>query len=193
VLDPPRLTTERLEMRPFDRRRDWSAFVRHLVLDPVVTAGWPDFADPSLTDADKERIAAGEFLPWFEEGQTRGLIVWTLRTLDGAFVGVSGLLISDPPVGGSDPEFGCMLGARWHGQGLATEAGRAVIEDGWSRLGLTRIITVLDSANPASRRLVDKLGFSFDQVVFDEAQRPFIWFVIERPASSIAEAGSVGA
>jgi hypothetical protein len=38
---------------------------------------------------------------------------------------------------------------------------------------------------------VDKLGFRFDQVVFDEAQRPFVRFVIERPAaSSIAEAGS---
>jgi ribosomal-protein-alanine N-acetyltransferase len=87
-----------------------------------------------------------------------------------------------------------MLGARWHGQGLATEAGRAVIEDGWSRLGLARVITVLDTPNVASRRLVDKLGFRFDQVVFDESQRPFIRFVIERPAaSSIAEAGSVGA
>jgi RimJ/RimL family protein N-acetyltransferase len=181
-------------MRPFDRLRDWPAFVQDLVLDPVVTAGWHDFADPSLTDADKVRIAAGEFLPWFEEGMTRGLIVWTLRSLDGGFVGASGLLVCDPPVGGLDPEFGCMLGARWHGQGLATEAGRAVIEDGWSRLGLARIITVLDSPNVASRRLVDKLGFRFDQVVFGEAQRPFIRFVIERPAgASIAEVSSVDA
>jgi [ribosomal protein S5]-alanine N-acetyltransferase len=183
VPEPLRLTTERLVLTPFDRARDWPSFVADLVLDPEVTRYWADFADSALTDADKERLAADEFLPWFDDGRGRGLVVWTLRTHDGEFVGVSGLTIPGPPVGGPDPEFGCMLGTRWHGQGLATEAGRAILDDGWSRLGLARIITVMDSPNPASRRLVDKLGFRFDEVVFDEERRPFIRFVVEPNAA----------
>ncbi len=175
-------------LTPFDAAQDWPAFVADLVLDPVVTRYWADFADPALTDADKERLAADEFLPWFDDGRRRGLVVWTLRTPDDEFVGVSGLTIPGPPVGGEDPEFGCMLGSRWHGRGLATEAGRAILEDAWSRLGLARVITVMDSPNPASRRLVDKLGFRFDEVVFDEERRPFIRFVVEPDADPSATA-----
>jgi [ribosomal protein S5]-alanine N-acetyltransferase len=176
VPEPLRLVTERLVLTPFDQARDWSSFVADLVLDREVTRYWADFADPGLSDADKERLAADEFLPWFDDGRGRGLVVWTLRTADGSFVGVSGLTIPGPPVGGTDPEFGCMLGTRWHGRGLATEAGRAILDDGWSRLGLARIITVMDSPNPASRRLVDKLGFRFDGVVFDDEHRPYVRF-----------------
>lgn len=182
-----RLTTERLELTPFDRERDWSDFVSSLVLDPVVTRYWGDFADPHLTDADRERRAAEEFLPWFEEGLARGLVVWTMRTPDSEFVGVSGLMTAEPPVGGPDPEFGCLLASRWHGQGLATEAGRAVLADAWARLGMDRLIAVLDAPNPASRRLADKLGFRFDEAVFGDDARPYLRFVLDRPPTPRAK------
>ncbi len=129
-------------MTPFDPERDWAAFVADVVLDPVVTAYWADFADPTLTDDDKERLAAAEFLPWFAEGAGRGFIAWTVRTPDGEFVGVTGLMTSEPPVGGRDPEFGCLFATRWHGRGVATETGVAVLEDAWARPATNRIITV---------------------------------------------------
>ncbi len=176
-----RLTTERLVLAPFDTERDWAAFVHDIVLDPVVTEHWADFADPGLTGSDKERIAADELLPWFEAGRVQGLIVWTVREPDGTFVGTSGLMTPEPPVGGDAPEFGCLLATRSHGQGYATEAGRAVLEDAWSRLGLPRVITVLDSPNAASRRLVDKLGFAFERAVFDEAGTAYLVFGLDRP------------
>jgi RimJ/RimL family protein N-acetyltransferase len=155
--------------------------MEEIVLDPIVTADWADFRAPSLTDADRERLAADEFLPWFDEGRAIGLVAWTMRTHDEDFVGVSGLFISDPPAGTGDPEFGAMLAARWHRQGLATEAGMAILDDGWSRLGLARMITVMDAPNPASRRLVDKLGFRFDEIVLSDAGRPHVRFVLDRP------------
>ena len=178
------LVTERLVLTPFDQGRDWPAFVADLVLDPVVTRYWADFADPPSPMRDKERLAAEEFLPWFDDGpaaRTRGL------GAPDAGRRVRGRQRPDdpgPPVGGADPEFGCMLGTRWHGRGLATEAGRAVLDDAWSRLGLARVITVMDSPNPASRRLVDKLGFRFEEVVFDDERRPFIRFAVERDAAA---------
>ena len=181
-----RLTTERLELMPFDRERDWSDFVSGLVLDSVVTRYWADFADPGLTDGDKERLAADEFLPWFAEGLEHGLVAWTMRTLGGEFVGVSGLMTAEPPVGGPDPEFGCLLASRWHGQGLATEAGRAVMADAWARLPIDRVIIVLDSPNPASRNLTDKLGFRLHEVLFDDGGKSYLVFAIDRPGISPA-------
>lgn len=180
-----RLTTERLVLTPFAADRDWDAFVSDLVLDPVVTEHWADFADPTLTDADKVALAADEFLPWFSEGAPTGVLAWTMRSPTGEFVGMSGLMTAEPPVGGSDPEFGTLLATRWHGRGLATEAGLAVLEDGWDRLGLARVITVLDSPKPVSRRLADKLGFIFDRAVFDDAGKAFLVFVLDRPAATI--------
>ncbi len=175
------LTTGRFVLTPFDADRDWASFVADIVLDPNVTRFWTDFADSTLTDADKERLAADEFLPWFAEGAERGFIAWTVRTPDGEFVGTSGLMTSEPPVGGPDPEFGCLFATRWHGRGVATETGLAVLADAWARLDTDRIITVMDSPNQASRRLVDKLGFRFDAAVFDDESTPYLVFVLDRP------------
>jgi RimJ/RimL family protein N-acetyltransferase len=183
-----RLTTERLVLTPFDPVGDWPEFVRDIVLDPIVTEHWADFADPTLTDADKERLAADEFIPWFTEGAAHGLVAWTVRTPDGAYIGVSGLMTPEPPVGGPDPEFGCLFATRVHGLGYATEAGRAVIDDAWSRLRADRVITVLDSTNRASHRLVDKLGFRFDRAVFGDEAQAYLVFVVDRPGLPFADA-----
>jgi RimJ/RimL family protein N-acetyltransferase len=45
----------------------------------------------------------------------------------------------------------------WH-QGYATEAARAVIEHGFSSLGLGEIIGVTSAKNARSRRVMDRLG-----------------------------------
>ncbi len=116
------------------------------------------------------------------EGAVRGFVAWTVRDPDGAFVGVSGLMTSEPPVGGPNPEFGCLFATRWQGRGVATETGLAVIADAWVRLDVDRIITVLDSPNQASRRLVDKLGFTFEGAAFDAEAMPYLVFVLDRPA-----------
>lgn len=177
------LTTDRLELRPFERERDWADVLADILLDPSVNASWPAALDPELDAEARAHLAAEEYPPWFDEGRARGLIVWVLRTLDGAFVGLSGLMLAGPPFEGPDPEFGCLLGTRWHGSGLATEAGRAVLADAWRRRGIERVITVLEDPSRASRRLVDKLGFRFAEVAFDERGRPFLVFEMDRPPS----------
>ena len=179
---PPDLLTERFVLTPFDADRDWSEFVADLVLDPNVIHWGPD-----VEAAARPNLAADEFIPWFADGATRGFIAWTVRTPDGEFVGVSGLMTSEPPVGGPDPEFGCLFATRWHGQGVATEVGLAVIADAWVRLECPRMITVMDTPNLASRRLVDKLGFTFEGAAFDAEAAPYLVFVLDRP--SVTPAG----
>lgn len=181
-----RLTTERLVLRPFDAERDWDDVVAAIVLDPAVSGAWMAASGAGRRADERQRLAADEWLPWFAEGREQGRIVWVMRTPDGAFVGLSGLMTAEPPFDGPDPEFGCLLAAPWHGSGLATEAGRAVLADAWTRLGARRVITVLEDPSPASRRLVDKLGFRFVEVAFDATARPYVLLAVDRPASAAA-------
>ncbi len=58
-------------------------------------------------------------------------------------------------------EVGWRLARRWWGQGLATEGARAVIADGFERVGLDEIISIRQPDNVASGRLMDKLGLRF--------------------------------
>jgi RimJ/RimL family protein N-acetyltransferase len=48
---------------------------------------------------------------------------------------------------------------KYWGQGIATEAARAVIDLGFRRLGFERLIALVEPDNLASRRVCDKLGF----------------------------------
>ncbi len=52
-----------------------------------------------------------------------------------------------------------LLPAYW-GRGLATEACRAILDYGRTRLGLERIIGLVDPANVASVRVLEKLGLT---------------------------------
>ncbi len=130
-------------------------------------------------------MAAAEFLPWFEEDRARGFGAWMLRQPDGDFVGFSGLTTADEPVGGPDPEFSCLLTSRWHGSGLATEAGRAVIEDGWARMGLARVITVLDSPNPGESA-PGRTSSAFGSIALSSTTtaKAYLVFVLDRPEST---------
>ena len=60
----------------------------------------------------------------------------------------------------SDPELGWGLDPGCWGRGLATEAGRACLEWAFGDLGVRRLVSITTPENAASRRVMEKLGFS---------------------------------
>lgn len=54
------------------------------------------------------------------------------------------------------------------GKGYATEAALALSEHGFRRLGLARVIALIDPTNAASARVVEKVGLRFER----ETRRP---------------------
>lgn len=58
-------------------------------------------------------------------------------------------------------EIGWRLRRAWWGRGLATEGARAVLADGFERVGLDEIISIRHVDNEASGRVMDKLGLQF--------------------------------
>jgi RimJ/RimL family protein N-acetyltransferase len=64
-----------------------------------------------------------------------------------------------------------LLPAYW-GLGLATEAGRAVLDYGATRLALRRVIGLVAPENLASVRVLEKLGLTFEGMVEFRGQSP---------------------
>lgn len=86
------------------------------------------------------------------DGQVRRAI--TLRT-DGRLIGGIGLAVDEQH---QHAELGYWLGISYWGNGYATEAARAMLHYGFEALGLQRIFALHFAHNPASGRILEKLG-----------------------------------
>ncbi|HEX2739223.1 MAG TPA: GNAT family N-acetyltransferase [Rubrobacter sp.] len=58
---------------------------------------------------------------------------------------------------------------RW-GEGFATEVALAMLRYGFEEAGLDRIIGIADRENAASRRVLEKIGMTFDEYVLNEGR-----------------------
>jgi RimJ/RimL family protein N-acetyltransferase len=98
---------------------------------------------------------------WEEHGF--GLFALVLRET-GELAGFTGLAVPTflpevlPAV-----EIGWRLGRRHWGQGLATEAARAVVQHARDDLGLERLVSIHQVGNDASARVMIKLGMSLER------------------------------
>jgi RimJ/RimL family protein N-acetyltransferase len=66
-------------------------------------------------------------------------------------------------------EVGWRLGERFRGRGYATEGAAAAIDYGFDVLGLDRLVSILEPANVASGRVMEKLGFTFERETYAPA------------------------
>ncbi len=83
------------------------------------------------------------------------------RREDGMFIGMAGI----HPTGHDRAELGYWLGEPFWGQGYATEAARRVIQFGFEEMRLNRIYANYFTHNPASRRVMEKVGMTFEGVL----------------------------
>lgn len=132
-----------------------------------------------LCDPEVMRFLGGETVPaeaapavvakWMHRWDSDGLGPFVLeRREDGCFVGRCGILVWDrrqwtqstfvEAGEHAEPELGWTLVRRFWGNGYATEAARAARD--WARAegGLTRLISLVNPANVASRRVAERLG-----------------------------------
>jgi RimJ/RimL family protein N-acetyltransferase len=87
-----------------------------------------------------------------------GLGFWVLTDPDGLLIGRSHLRPSTE-LPGSPAEIGWFLTpSRW-GRGLASEAAAAIIEHGFSTVGVPEIWALVHEQNEASLALATRLGF----------------------------------
>jgi ribosomal-protein-alanine N-acetyltransferase len=151
------LETDRLVLRTF-RESDLDG-LEALYRDPEVRRYVPD--------CPADRAATREELMWFVAGGNParpGTGLWaTIHKATGAFIGRCGL-IPWTIEGREEVEVAYMIDRRFWRQGLGAEVVRALIRHGFERLGLSRVIAVIEPGNVASIRTAERAGLAFERV-----------------------------
>ena len=148
------LETERLLLREFDE--DDAAAFYPLGSDPAIIryTGDPGGGLKSVEHA-LEVLRSRPLADYRKHGFGRWACV---HKASGRLIGFAGLKYLDE-LGEVDLGYR-FLPAYW-GAGLATEASRACVNHGFTRLRLGRILGLVDPANAASVRVLEKCGMTF--------------------------------
>jgi len=77
-------------------------------------------------------------------------------------------------------EIGWMITPTAWGRGFATEAGSAVRDEAFERLGLESVVAVHHPENVASGRVMEKLGMGFERDVVDRKGWPYRLYRLTR-------------
>ena len=123
-----------------------------------------------------------EELEWFLNGHPHHpqLGLWaTILKETGQFIGRCGLLPWTID-GCQEVEVAYLLDKQVWGQGLATEAARAIVQHAFEQLGYSRIIVLVDRENAASIRVATKIGMTFEKEGKDD-KGPFLLYSMSKP------------
>jgi RimJ/RimL family protein N-acetyltransferase len=156
VTELPTLSTARLVLRPF--RLEDAPEVQRL-------AGAREIAASTLTvphpypDGAAETWIGTHSAAWAERKSST--FAMTLKE-DDTLVGAIGLMLT---MEDRRAELGYWVGLPWWNCGYATEAGRALLDFGFGPLGLHRIMARHLARNPASGRVMEKLGMEREGVL----------------------------
>jgi ribosomal-protein-alanine N-acetyltransferase len=111
---------------------------------------------PMTREQTRERL---DFM--LDHWRRHGFGMWSLFLKDGgAFVGRCGMRYMDNTI---EVELGYTLARAHWGQGLATEASRAVLRYAFAVLRLDRIVALADPENTASVNVMKKVGMTFER------------------------------
>jgi RimJ/RimL family protein N-acetyltransferase len=144
-----------------------------LYRDPEIRRYFPE---GMLTYAETK-----EELEWFLNGHPRHpeLGLWaTIHKETNQFIGRCGLL--PWTIDGRDEvEVAYLLGKEFWGQGLGTEAARAIAQYAFEKLRIPRLICLVDRDNRASIHVATKTGMTFEKEGKDE-KGPFLLYSMIR-------------
>lgn len=161
--DLPTIVTGRLVLRPFALSD--AADVQRLAGDPAIADTTLNIPHPYLDGMAEAWIANHQ--AQFQEDKGLALAV-TLRD-DGALAGAISLLGIDRRH--RRAEMGYWIGKPFWGRGYATEAAAAVIAFGFEALGLHKISATHLVRNPASGRVMQKAGMSYEGTMREHVQK----------------------
>jgi RimJ/RimL family protein N-acetyltransferase len=159
--------------------------LRHQVLDDLGNL-YALYCDPDMIryipDAPRSYEEAREELEWHMNGHPKfpELGLWaTIHKETNKFIGRCGLLPWTID-GQNEVEVAYLINKAYWGQGLGTEAAQAILDYGFEKLNLSRLICLIDAENLASIKVAEKIGMTFEKEGRDEIG-PFMLYSISKP------------
>lgn len=123
-----------------------------------------------IPDAPRTYEEARAELEWHMNGHPKHpeLGLWaTIHKETGKFIGRCGLL--PWTIDGQDEvEVAYLISKAYWGHGLGTEAAQAMLEYGFEKIHLSRLICLIDKDNLASIKVAKKIGMTFEKTGKDE-------------------------
>jgi len=150
-----RIETARLILRPFTDSDAGAASynskqpsVVHFMSDMVknteeAAIGWIRYVNENLFDVNIPRV-----------------LFAIQRKSDGVVIGC--IFVSPKPELDNEVEMGYLIADEYQNNGYATEAGRAMIRWAFERAGQDALSAIVKPENKASRRVIEKLGFTYN-------------------------------
>ena len=163
--EQPILTTDRLRLRPFvptDAPR-----VHELCSDRAL-ADTTQLPHPYPPGAAEEWIAS-HAARW---AAARAMSYAITLQVDGATVGTVSLIVHAQD---ESAELGYWVGRSYWGRGYATEAAGALLAFGFGVVGLHRAFAPYLVRNPASGRVLEKLGMTLEGVSRESFRKWNVW------------------
>ncbi|MFK8105077.1 MAG: GNAT family N-acetyltransferase [Saprospiraceae bacterium] len=151
--------TPRLLLRPF-HAMDAEGFYR-MNNDPAVLRYTGDQAFASL-------VAAEQFITQYNHYEQYGFGRWKKKKkTDQAYLGFCGLKYTRTA---QEVDLGYRLLRAYWGKAYATEAAKACLAYGFDQLLLPKIVGRAQQANPASYRVLEKIGMQFEKSFLADKQ-----------------------
>ncbi|MGO9819559.1 MAG: GNAT family N-acetyltransferase, partial [Solirubrobacteraceae bacterium] len=158
AIAPERLERGRLVYERI--RPEHTTELEALLLDPRVYAMLHP-RDKPPTASDVRAHVAAKHAHW----ERYGFGLWLMRDrTTGELAGRGGLQHTDALEGEPVEVAWAVMPARW-GEGLATELAFTAVDVGFEALGLERLIAFTLPHNIASRRVMEKAGFTFEREI----------------------------
>ncbi len=155
---PPRLTTDRLILRPF--------YEQDIPVAYTLFEGHPDVFryDPGYRRTYEQRAA--RILAYAAENDKNGCgtLAIVLKETN-ALIGYAGLqfyVLPRQPYATAEVELFYKLGRDFWQQGYAAEAGRETLRFAFEKMNLDHIASVVNAANVRSIRVLERLGARID-------------------------------
>ena len=149
----PTFETERLILRPF--RLDDAPELQRLIGDRDIAATTLNIPHPYENGMAEEWI--GKHQERFDKGE--GVSFAITHREEGFFIGGMGLHINKEH---ENAELGYWVGKPYWNKGYCTEAAQAVVRYGFEVLGLNRIHVAHMRRNPASGKVMQKIGMKHE-------------------------------
>lgn len=151
VLDTARLNLRRLAS-------DDAAFILELLNDPDFIKNIGDRGVRTIADA-RRYISDGAVASYEKHGF--GLYLVELKE-SGAAIGICGLVKRDSL---ADVDIGFAFLPRYRAHGYAVESATAVKTYAFDVLGLKRLVAIVDPANAGSKRVLEKIGLTYERTL----------------------------
>jgi RimJ/RimL family protein N-acetyltransferase len=170
------IETERLLLEPLDvsRLEDFVA----LTADPDTMRYWGPRGP--LERGTAEQNFAASLARLREHGFGRRWIVAKENGIGLGFTDTKHFGESCEEVSPDEVEIGWMLEPAVWGLGYGTEAGSAIRDEAFERLGLESIVAVHHPENAASGRIMEKLGMAFERDLVDRRGWPYRLYRLTR-------------